>query len=48
MKVEESCNDSHLVDIKLSKKDIEQIIKGKFIFFQCVKDESVEIFIGME
>ena len=47
MKVEESCNDSHLVDIKLTKEDIVQIIKGKFIFVECVKDDT-EIFIGME
>ena len=47
MKIDETCNDSHFVDIKLTKKDIDRIIKGEFIFIECKKDET-EIWIGMD
>lgn len=47
MKIQESCNDSHLVDIKLTNKDIDQILKGKLVYIECVKDDT-EIFIGLE
>ncbi len=45
MQIQESCNDSHLVSISLTEKDIEKILKGKIIFVDCDKDET-EIFIG--
>ena len=47
MKVNESCNDSHLVDIILSAEDIKKIQNGEVAFIECVKDET-EIFIQME
>ena len=47
MRVQESCNDSHLVDIRLTDKDIDRILRGKFVYIECKKDET-EIFIGLE
>ena len=47
MKVNESCNDSHLVDILLNAEDIKKIQKGLVAYVECVK-ESTEIFIAME
>ena len=47
MKINESCNDSHLVDIILSVEDIKRIQNGEVVYVECVKDET-EIFIKME
>ena len=47
MKENESCNDSHLVDIILNAEDIKRIQNGEVAFIECVKD-STEIFIKME
>ena len=47
MKINETCNDSHLVDIILSAEDIKKIQNGLVAHVECVKDET-EIFIKME
>tara|TARA_Y100001973_G_C5107418_1_gene285867 strand:- start:45 stop:206 length:162 start_codon:yes stop_codon:yes gene_type:complete len=47
MKVNESCNDTHLVDIILSKNDIEKLLKGSLIHIECNK-ELTEIFISLK
>lgn len=47
MEIEESCNDSHLVDIILSDKDINQLKKGYILAIECVKDET-EILISKQ
>jgi hypothetical protein len=47
MIVQETCNDSHLVDIRLTDKDIDKILRGKFVYIECKKDDT-EIFIGLE
>tara|TARA_B100000519_G_C14160050_1_gene398824 strand:- start:678 stop:824 length:147 start_codon:yes stop_codon:yes gene_type:complete len=47
MKINESCNDTHLVDIILSAEDIKKIQNGLVAHVECAKDET-EIFITME
>jgi len=47
MKINESCNDTHLVDIILSAEDIKRIQNGLVAHIECKKDET-EIFITME
>ena len=47
MKINETCNDSHLVDIILSAEDIKKIQNGLVTHIECKKDET-EIFITME
>ena len=44
MKVNESCNDTHLVDVILNKDDVKALLEGKVAHIECVKDET-EIFI---
>ena len=48
MKVNESCNDTHLIEIRLSVEDIKNLQRGKLAHIECVKSESTEIFIIME
>lgn len=47
MKVNETCNDSHLVDIILSAEDIKKIQNGLVAHIECEKN-STEIFILKE
>ena len=47
MKVEESCNDTHLIEIKLTAEDIKNLKNGKIAHIECVKTDS-EIFIYKE
>ena len=47
MNIQESCNDSHLVSIRLTENDIERILKGKVVFIECEKDET-QIYIGKD
>ena len=47
MKIQESCNDSHLVSVSLTEDDIQKILKGKVVFIECEKDET-QIYIGKD
>ena len=46
MKINESCDDTHLVDIILSVEDVKRIQNGEVAFIECIKNET-EIFIKM-
>ena len=46
MKINESCNDTHLVDIILSAEDIKRIQNGEVAYVDCIRDKT-EIFIKM-
>ena len=47
MKIQESCNDSHLVSVSLTEDDIQKILKGKVVFIECENDET-QIYIGKD
>ena len=47
MKIQESCNDSHLVSVSLTEDDIQKILKGNVVFIECEKDET-QIYIGKD
>ena len=47
MKVNESCNDTHLVDIILNKNDVGTLLKGSLIHIECTK-ELTEVFISVK
>jgi len=47
MKVQESCNDTHLIEIKLDAIDILSLKNGKIAHIECKKSENTEIIIHM-
>ena len=47
MKIKESFNDTHLIDVKLSLNDLHQLKKGAIFYVDCPKSDT-EIFISIK